>query len=373
MGTIIPNPPVENEDPWFTTRDAFDSAVKTRLNDELSDAQLNAMIAGAALTARAGHEFVFLACVIRNDGPGFAWDVLPISTNHRPVNIDSVEQIGSGIRINYASLGAASTVIGLVGPDETLARAGMIVGPSVTEDHMDIYFSQVAREVSDYVYYNGTTWVSQNGAFSGIALSPGGQLSLTHEAIPIKSIYSVGIEERGPRYIARVSTAVGSDITGQTSLKLDIREAGSVADQIWYDGTNWVSDKGQVTVTFNAGVVTVTHASVGGLHAVSVTPRTDAYRVNVPSAAGAVSNTVLKFEVRDASTGALVTTPNTGMRFFVSHGMGQEVAAGTPTTDMKFYISHGGGQRAINAADVTTAEYPFSNFWVWIVLEMPTA
>lgn len=40
MATTIPNPPPENTDPWFTARDAFDQAVKTRLNVELSDSAL---------------------------------------------------------------------------------------------------------------------------------------------------------------------------------------------------------------------------------------------------------------------------------------------------------------------------------------------
>lgn len=56
MATTIPNPPPENTDPWFTARDAFDQAVKTRLNDELSDAALAEVIRdtmGTALVAGA--------------------------------------------------------------------------------------------------------------------------------------------------------------------------------------------------------------------------------------------------------------------------------------------------------------------------------
>ena len=44
MATSIPAPPVENQDPWFTTRDAFDTAVRTRLNDELSDSDIQQMV-----------------------------------------------------------------------------------------------------------------------------------------------------------------------------------------------------------------------------------------------------------------------------------------------------------------------------------------
>lgn len=40
MATNIPAPPVRNEDPWFDKRDAFDQAVRARLNTELSDAAL---------------------------------------------------------------------------------------------------------------------------------------------------------------------------------------------------------------------------------------------------------------------------------------------------------------------------------------------
>lgn len=48
MTTVIPPPPLENDDPWFEPRDAFDQAVRTRLNDELSDAVLGSRFADKA-------------------------------------------------------------------------------------------------------------------------------------------------------------------------------------------------------------------------------------------------------------------------------------------------------------------------------------
>ncbi|AXC37910.1 esterase [Microbacterium phage Jacko] len=44
MAITVPAPPVENQDPWFEERDAFDQAVRSRLNEDLAPDALSALI-----------------------------------------------------------------------------------------------------------------------------------------------------------------------------------------------------------------------------------------------------------------------------------------------------------------------------------------
>lgn len=54
MVVSVPLPPAENDDPWFVKRDAFDRAVRERLNGDLSPDELSATIAEAVPFHPAG-------------------------------------------------------------------------------------------------------------------------------------------------------------------------------------------------------------------------------------------------------------------------------------------------------------------------------
>lgn len=73
-------------------------------------------------------------------------------------------------------------------------------------------------------------------------------------------------------------------------------------------------------------------------------------RLTVPcisGAGGATATTALKIEFRDWA-GTLITTPNTVMKAFVTHG---------------------GGRYAVDPATIDTTAFPFSNIWLFGVMK----
>jgi len=175
----------------------------------------------ADLRARDGNKYVFIAGVIRNDGSPSYFQPLTESTTHRPVNIDSVTTDTSKIRINYPSIAGNMTISFLALPDETLAQAGFMMGCSVTPAYTDIKMTRLIPPVSDYVYYNGTSWVSQDNNFNGITFS-GGKLHLDHKAIASDMQYSVSIMPRGGDY--EYSVSPDSSPTGSTYIEIGVRD-----------------------------------------------------------------------------------------------------------------------------------------------------
>lgn len=381
---VLPSLPSPGQDPWFSARNDFDEAVRDRLDGDLSPEQLSTTIVSEALSARNGHKNVFLAGVIRNSGAG--WEVLPIGTNHRPVNIDSVETLTDGdgvngfIRVHYELLGAETTVGFIAVPDETLASHGFLMGTSVTETRTDIRLSQAARAASDYVYFDGADWVSYDGVFSALAFDAG-VLTLTHGAhtIPLAAQYDLSVTPRGPGYEYGISQ--NSSPTGVISLAVEIRDdAPEYADYVYWDSTNsvWVSQNGVFTFSYNSGTgdLTLTHPALpagGSQHRVSVGGRgTYPARLSATSGAATMDFTTLKIQWFDPATGAVLTgAPTSNMRAAVRHGGGSGALVTTPTTGMKMYVSHGGGTRRVHPADVTTDLYPSSNIWLFGVMEMP--
>lgn len=226
----------------------------------------------ADLRARDGKKYVFIAGVIRNDGSPSYFQPLTESTTHRPVNIDSVTTDTSKIRINYPSIGGNMTISFLALPDETLAQAGFMMGCSVTPAYADIKLTRLVPPVSDYVSYNGTSWVSQDGNFNGITFS-GGKLHLDHKAIASDTQYAVSVVARGGDY--EYSVSPDSSPTGATYVEIGVRD----------------------------------HA------------------------------------------GAYVTTPNTNMKFYLTHGSAKNVD--------------------INPQTVDTTAYPLGNIWLLGIMGTP--
>ena len=190
-------------------------------SDSLFSEQMHADF-GTALSARDGHRYAFIAGVIRNDGTeaGF-WQPLTESSTHRPVNIDSVVTDSGKIRINYDSIGANMTISFLAVPDETLAQAGFSMGSSVTPHYADIKLSRVVPPVADYIYYNGSTWISTDDQFKNIWFS-GGKIHLEHKTIASDMDYSVSITPRGGDYEYTVSP--DSSPTGTGYVEIGVRD-----------------------------------------------------------------------------------------------------------------------------------------------------
>jgi hypothetical protein len=136
-----------------------------------------------ALRASDGTQRRVVAGVIRNTGSGWA---LITDADHQSTNVGSVTYSaanGGEIVINYPGISATKVVSFVVTPDETLARAGIFAGASVTQSAATIRLSRQWPEYADYVHYDGTNWVSFNGVFTPSFSA--GVLTLTHPTLAL--------------------------------------------------------------------------------------------------------------------------------------------------------------------------------------------
>lgn len=173
----------------------------------------------ATVVATPGVKASIVGGAIRNQGGPDYWQVLDVDTNHQPYWIDSVVTDATKITVNYADLGAAVTGVMIAALDETLAQAGFFVGTSVDQDKTEIRIGRYVKPFMDYISYNGTEWVSQNGVstFSWAA----GVLTITHPEIPIGTEHVVTLAPRGGSYVPSVSSA-GSPVS-RTAVKVEFR------------------------------------------------------------------------------------------------------------------------------------------------------
>jgi hypothetical protein len=171
-------------------------------------------VAGALRGTDTGNYRV-VAGVIRNDGDD--WYTIDDAA-HGPVNVDGVSSSSTAITINHAAICATRVVSFYVGPDDTLAKVGVVAGASVGLGSTNITLTQ-ARPYADFVYYKATApagWISANGVFD-LAFTPAtGALTLSHPAIP-GPCYDVNVTGRGA-----LLAAPGS--VGESSLVVQWRD-----------------------------------------------------------------------------------------------------------------------------------------------------
>ncbi|SEE26990.1 hypothetical protein SAMN04489740_1008 [Arthrobacter alpinus] len=322
--------------------------------------------------AKDGHEYVWLAGVIRNLGDGSGWQLLLEGSNHRPIGITSIDTVDDStgpygyIRVNYPGVVGPSgmTVTFMAVPDETLARNGFSCGTSVTQTYTDIRISQAAPAASDYVSYNGSAWVSQDGKLT--PTFSGGILTLAHEPVPASAQYSINAVARTEFYSFNAPRAAGTLDTGKFSL--EVRDnSPRIADYVSFDGTNWSSQDGKFTgfaFDTSTGVLTLTHAAIPltATQRVSLNPR-GATRPVVTSTTSPTSTTTLKIQFVN-SAGTVLLTPDTTMRAYVTHGGGTGELVTAPDANMRVFASHGGGNRQWKPSALNTIVYPGSNIWL---------
>lgn len=120
------------------------------------------------------------AAVIRMVGG--VWQFID-DANHAKIGFDSISIEGSGtsayIRLTYGFTASKVGAI-VVNTDESFARYGYMAGCSISPTHVDIGISQVTTGIADYVYFDGTNWVSNTGAFTSLVWNNAGKLTLTH-------------------------------------------------------------------------------------------------------------------------------------------------------------------------------------------------
>lgn len=120
-----------------------------------------------------------------------------------------------------------------------------------------------------------------------------------------------------------------------------------ISDSISFNGTEWTALNNNFTMSFSAGILTLTHQSRMNLSTLSrldtaVVGRDGAstpYLYQIASAG--LGNTTTAISIRDYA-GALVTTPNTNMRFIIRIG------------DM---------QKRLDPSYINSVAYPNGNIW----------
>lgn len=214
---------------------------------------LAAAYGGGIRASNSSKKYRTISGVIRSTGTDFA----AISdAAHAPVGISTVVADGTKIRVTYDFVGANVTSL-VCGVDETYAQRGFICGASVTANYADITLVKMGG-VADYVYYNGTVWVSHTGAFSSLVYTAG-SLVLTH-----------------PNVYGNTAGAAGSPLSGSVTAR-----------------------DGSYIAGFGGG-----HTS---------------------------STTVIQF--RDY-TGALITTPTTNMKAYVTRSGPMDIAPNGPLANV---------------------------------------
>lgn len=171
---------------------------------------------------KAGSRYAVIAAPIQNNGSGSSyWQPITISS-HEPCNIDSITTtsgVTGQITINYPSINALDVVTFLVSPDETLANAGFFVGGSVGLTLANLNVARVAP-ISDFISYNGTTWVFSKGASSPFTFGSytTGVLNITHASLGNSDAFNISVDARGHAYDVVISTTAG---VGATSFNLE--------------------------------------------------------------------------------------------------------------------------------------------------------
>lgn len=150
-----------------------------------------------------------LHCIIRYTGG--SWQFID-TASHTHQGVTTVTTGASAAIVNF---NFTATNVGYlsVTTDETYALAGIMAGASVGLSSATINFSQVAKEVSGKLSYNGSTWDVTDGT-NGLAVNAfsSGSLTLDHDTV---SETCIGVSGDDQGYIPVIS----SSSTTQTVIK----------------------------------------------------------------------------------------------------------------------------------------------------------
>ena len=153
--------------------------------------------------------------------------------------------------------------------------------------------------------------------------------------------------------LGRAGFTMGASVTpDHADIKMS-RVMPPVADYVSFDGTNWVSDTNQFqNIWFSGGKIHLEHKAIASdmTYAVSITPRGGNYLYSVSPDSSPTGSTFVEIGVRDHA-GNYVTTPNTNMKFYLTHGAAKVVGL-DPTT-------------------IDSVTYPLGNIWIFGLMGLP--
>ncbi|MGN5537814.1 hypothetical protein [Alcaligenes sp. Lyrl_28] len=238
----------------------------------------------------------------------------------------------------------------LVCPDETLALFGITVGASVGLDFAAISMS---KDMSLIVNLGDKT-IDAETYFRprvSIAENSDGTFTITHPPVP--SGFEAPV--MSPSFVGNVDAR----IVDFTSTTITIAPTVPLNGSVVFDGSNWnvvTAAKVKPTLSFNAGVLTVTHQPISAAQEkfALISPR----KSNVPISISAGTQQGLNsfsVEFRNPTTGQLLSVVPPGAGFFYQRDVSVIAEQGSGTFSIKR------GSVKLNAEDVFLEN---ANLWI---------
>jgi hypothetical protein len=220
-------------------------------------------------------------------------------------------------------------------------RYGFIAGV-IRNDGVSSGYWQVLDTDSTHRPVNIDSVVTDSGKIRVNYDSLGADMTVSLVAVPDETL-------------GRAGFTMGASVTPHyADIKMS-RVMPPVADYVSWNGTAWVSDTNQFSnIWFSGGKLHLEHKAIASdmTYAVSITPRGGGYFYSVSPDASPTGSTFIEIGVRDY-TGAYVTTPNTNMKFYLTHGAAKVVGL-DPTT-------------------IDTTTYPNGNIWIFGIMGLPAS
>lgn len=239
--------------------------------------------------------------VIRQDTRGSGWYVLNDS-GHKSVGLSDITESGDNIILNY---NFSSSKVGtlLISPDETFGAFDIVAGASVGTTSANISFSGTLEaeinpstfSVAASSYFNGAVSIRNNGDSTA---------TITHDTVGSAS-GAVSLVDK---------TSYKTIVVSKTATEIVVKQLGQMSGYISWDGSSWVvttGAKSKPTMSFSAGVLTVTHEAVSAAETTPVISVRSGSCVAQPDSFGA---TIFSVVFRDFA-GTLITSETTSMRF----------------------------------------------------------
>lgn len=162
-----------------------DASVLAPRVTELETLRVSDLAETATLTdlSETGRKIKVVACVIRNEGTGWAFIE---NTTHGKLNCLAISETTSAITITFPF--TAKKILSFVATaDDDYIKQGLLVGASVGATSAVMKLSS-SGAIGGYVYFNGTDWILPTGF---TAVFSAGTLTLTHTEVGTGNLGSV--------------------------------------------------------------------------------------------------------------------------------------------------------------------------------------
>ncbi|RPK76605.1 hypothetical protein EES45_22870 [Streptomyces sp. ADI97-07] len=203
------------------------------------------------------------------------------------------------------------------------------------------------RLVSCALRNSGQGW----GIIADAGHQPAGALSVVERADHLELQHPVAAVTVSSLQVTPDETFAAAGLRAGASVGLNLSRiylydepADHITDQVYYDGSRWVSETGVYSITADGAVLTLTHESMGAGGSIAI-----GNRGGLLIQAG-------------------VCTPTTTKAALYRGAYGELVGVTTPTTGARAYITRY-GRRAVPPARPAGVISPGGNLWITALLE----